>query len=117
MSILSALKARGAKGKNIEEAVKTLPIGGGSGGGVLVVNATMEGATITFDKTWQQIYDAPYAVGVIVTEQGDDILKMYVSITQTSVEQGVYKVYAVLDGSDSIFIANSADGYPSFSME
>lgn len=32
MSILSALKARGAKGKNIEEAVKTLPIGGGSGG-------------------------------------------------------------------------------------
>lgn len=32
MSILGALKARGAKGKNIEEAVKTLPIGGGSGG-------------------------------------------------------------------------------------
>ena len=87
-----------------------------AGGGVLVVNATMEGATITFDKTWQQIYDAPYAVGVIVTEQGDDILKMYVNITQTSVEQGVYKVYAVLDGSDSIFIANSADGYPSVTM-
>lgn len=31
MSILSALKAKGAKGNNIEEAVKTLPTGGQSG--------------------------------------------------------------------------------------
>lgn len=32
MSILSALKSKGAKGKNIEEAVKTLPVGGGVDG-------------------------------------------------------------------------------------
>lgn len=50
MSILSALKARGAKGKNIEEAVKTLPIGGGSGGGnVVIIDAT----AVLNDTTWE----------------------------------------------------------------
>ena len=39
MSILSALKAKGAKGKNIEEAVKTLPLGGGGGGNAPLICA------------------------------------------------------------------------------
>ena len=42
MSILSALKARGAKGKNIEEAIKTLPSGGGSEGEIFIGHATFE---------------------------------------------------------------------------
>lgn len=42
MSILSALKTKGAKGNNIEEAVKTLPVGGGCGGGNLVLSETVE---------------------------------------------------------------------------
>lgn len=86
------------------------------GGGVLVVNATMDVATVRFGKTWQEIYDAPFAVGVMVVNQGGNIVKLYISITQITVEQGIYKVYAVLDGADSIFTADSADGYPSFSM-
>lgn len=64
MSILSALKARGAKGKNIEEAVKTLPIGGGGGNSqLMMVNVEVEGTpgmAITYqvtdcDKTFNEI--------------------------------------------------------------
>lgn len=38
MSILSALKKKGAKGKNIEECIKTLPIGSGSDTNTQIIN-------------------------------------------------------------------------------
>ena len=61
MSILSALKARGAEGKNIEEAVKTLPIGGGSGDNYLWVHLTTtdpNGETYTADVSRTEIMEA-----------------------------------------------------------
>lgn len=65
MSILSALKTKGAKGNNIEEAVKTLPIGGGSGGGNLVLSETVEpmpdgssGEIHTLNATFNDMVDA-----------------------------------------------------------
>lgn len=87
-----------------------------TGGGVLVVNATMDGATVRFGKTWQEICDAPFAVGVLVNEQGDNFMKLYISITQITVEQSIYKVYTVLDGAEAVFTADSADGYPTATM-
>ena len=115
MSILSALKARGAKGKNIEEAVKTLPIGGGSGGGVLVVNATTEGQTKTFDHTWQEIHDAPIAV---MSLENGTYKTLYV-VEETGVEDGDYwlNIVALNDIANPVeFDADSADGHPSATM-
>lgn len=111
MSILSALKAKGAKGRNIEEAVKTLPIGGGSGGGVLVVNGTIDGNTMTLDKTWQEIHDA-----------GAAMLKFEISSAQNfawllavAIEDGAY-VCEFMGGNNIDFTTDSADGYPSATM-
>ena len=103
MSILSALKARGAKGKNIEEAVKTLPIGGESGGGILVVGATYDEQTdvTTLDKTWQEIYDAPVAF----IESDDSLGKSLILVETVYVESGEYKV--------NDYTAESANDYPS----
>lgn len=68
MSILSALKAKGAKGKSIEEAIKTLPTGGGDGGNsqIMMVNVEVEGIpgmALTYvvtdcDKTFNEIKTA-----------------------------------------------------------
>lgn len=53
MSILSALKAKGAKGKNIEEAIKTLPSSGGGDNksDVLYVNALDAGGNKISDPS------------------------------------------------------------------
>lgn len=59
MSILSALKTKGAKGNNIEEAVKTLPIGGGSDNVLTVIFSSEDsGITYTADKTFSEICEA-----------------------------------------------------------
>lgn len=70
MSILSALKAKGAKGKNIEEAIKTLPSGGGGDGTVFVANifaVSADGSayTATSDKTYAEVLTA-YEAGKFV---------------------------------------------------
>ena len=59
MSILSALKTKGAKGNNIEEAVKTLPIGGENSDGAFFVTLTMdELGNFSSDKTYTEIKQA-----------------------------------------------------------
>lgn len=59
MSILSALKTKGAKGNNIEEAVKTLPIGGESSNEAFFVTITMDGqGGFHSDKTYAEIKQA-----------------------------------------------------------
>lgn len=67
MSILSALKAKGAKGNNIEEAVKTLPIGGSDGGGAgtFFITITKDDKTGDYkaDKSFDEVYEA-YATGI-----------------------------------------------------
>ena len=109
MSILSALKAKGAKGKNIEEAVKTLPIGGGSGGGVLVVNVTTEGQTTTLDKTWQEIFDSDFPVVVGTYEDA----KWWAVPVEVSFNTSTYVVDI---GNSQRFECEAADGYPSMTQ-
>lgn len=59
MSILSALKTKGAKGNNIEEAVKTLPIGGENSDGAFFVTITMDDqGGFHSDKTYAEIKQA-----------------------------------------------------------
>ena len=60
MSILSALKTKGAKGNNIEEAVKTLPIGGGgaSTNHFEIVFSTADWSAWSADKTYTELSDA-----------------------------------------------------------
>lgn len=117
MSILSALKARGAKGKNIEEAVKTLPIGGGSGGGVLVVGVTVDGSTGTLTNTWQEIHDAPIAV---VNMPSGDVKVLAICTETNHAGDNDYQVgVTAMSYPDNVrlaFGATSADGYPSATM-
>ena len=133
MSILSALKAKGAKGKNIEEAVKTLPIGGGSGGGVLVVNTTTEGQTTTLDKTWHEIdtaYKGGFNVIIVVDKSLDDPTYGYNMFCFSSVIATTFDIpfeednpyYGVLcidyeSGMTIEFSTTSEDGYPSRTID
>jgi len=90
---------------------------GGSGGGILVVTATVEDSTATLDKTWQEIYDAPYAV--MVMEMGENE-KVYYDIGDIYEDGGDYGVRVVTPGTphdESLFlVTDSADGYPSLTM-
>ena len=45
-----------------ESPNETLSNGGGSGGGVLVVNGTLTDDGVTLDKTWQEIHDGGFGV-------------------------------------------------------
>lgn len=79
--------------------------GGGSGGGVLVVTDT-DG---TLDKTWQEIHDADFAV--VVLTNGTTVGKY--AVTSTSYVESEYTVETADEG---VYIASSADGYPTLSM-
>lgn len=78
--------------------------GGGSGGGVLVV--TVDGTTLTLNKTWKEIHDNP--VAVILDDNGN---RMFVS--QTSINNPTsYVVIANADDEKVTFVAQSESGYP-----
>ncbi len=117
MSILSALKAKGANGKNIEEAVKTLPIGGGSGGGVLVVNGTVDGATITLDKTWKEMYDATVPMFISASVEGYKKMLPVVGV----LNMAGYVVQAIDAGFNNVVLYEfgtiDANGYPSVTID
>lgn len=78
--------------------------GGSSGGGVLVVH-DVEG---TLDKTWQEIFDADFAV--IKTSPNENEWKMHY-INTVDVYDGVYELDTK---DDERYAATSASGYPSF---
>lgn len=93
MSILSALKAKGAKGKNIEEAVKTLPMSGGSGGDgdIFYVNvtATQPGSLNPSVKCYafytDVVLDKTYSEIVAAIDEGKSVvLKLTVSSSPNS---------------------------------
>ena len=79
--------------------------GGGSGGGVLVVHDVGG----TFDKTWQEIYDAMLSGGAVI------------QVSETDV-QTVLRVYAgkgtyyVICASGDAYTASSASGYPAYQV-
>lgn len=97
--------------------------GGGGGGGTepLVVRTTVDGGTITFDKTWQEIDDAFPNITLYVSNeyppgfQGkaiDLIVGVYHS-------ESVYLVSTYsFDNYETItYITNAADGYPAYTPE
>ena len=92
--------------------------GGGSSGGVLVVNGTWddEGTTCTLDKTWQEIYDGGF--GVVVSPIGDNEVA-YSPIIAVFSGLGQYSVEVIHEGANGFdtmrFSTNSASGYPVFS--
>lgn len=99
--------------------------GGSSGGGgtgdnnVLVVNMTINGNTATLDKTWKEIYDAPFAV--IVSSLGEDN-KAYFDIADITYDSdfNTYIVTAVQPGSTYesglTFSASTDTDYPTMNQ-
>lgn len=83
--------------------------GGSSGGGVLVVH--FDDDTGALDKTWQEIYDADFAVIVGAAPNG----KMYNHVLSVYAMGSSYFI-SVLDGGVNYdtysFVTSSADGYP-----
>ena len=100
--------------------------GGGSSGGVLVVNTTFDADTVfVCDKTWTEIHQAPFAVIVIdmyeLTGVETDTARFIVS--ETYVDHGYYlgtAVQGVHDNGDYAsmitFGTDSIDGYPVFGL-
>ena len=80
-------------------------------GGVLVVNATRSGNTMTLTKTWQEIFDAYFAIFSYAT--GDD--DKNVAVIRRIYKDSSYKVETAI-GEDTItFSASTASGYPTYS--
>lgn len=97
--------------------------GGGSGGGVLVVNATPSENAITLDKTWQEIKDAD-AVSIIFDNTGENARDFFFcSSVLVRVPLGggdpqyVVKVWDFGNAQFMEFIASSESGYPTFTDE
>lgn len=78
--------------------------GGGSGGGVLVVTDTNG----TLDKTWQEIYDADFAVVVQSVPAGKK--KYAVTAVLSNRDNTEFLVNLIEDPAS--YTASSADGYP-----
>ena len=93
-----------AKLNHIEDGIAT-------GGGVLAVNGTIDGNTMTLDKTWQEIHDAGAAI-LKFEISSDQYIAWLVSVV---IDNGVYVCEFI--GSNNIdFTTDSADGYPSATM-
>lgn len=90
--------------------------GGGSGGGVLVVNVTgsvVEGKTVmTCDKTAGEMAAALEAGGLILRFDTGDGAYDYTSITQAMVDPDGY-TFVPAAAESSVFTAASASDYPS----
>ena len=88
--------------------------GGGSGGGVLVVNGTWSDDGCTLDKTWQEINDGGFGV-VAMTDEHVITYCPIVNVVEGIEGVGYYTVNVIFYG-DSLdimnFTASSASGYP-----
>lgn len=105
--------------------------GGGSGGGVLVLNVTVDNATgeATLNKTWNEIYTASATMPIIIVLHKDGVGERFTQyilvdrVTNSNRETGTrqYTVYAHIellsDNNPIAFIADSEDGYPSATLE
>lgn len=80
-------------------------LGGGSGGGVLVVH-DVDG---TLDKTWQEIYDADFAVVVQSVPAGK---KKYAVTDVLHNRDNTEFLVKLIEGDPTSYTASSADGYP-----
>jgi hypothetical protein len=83
-----------------------------SGGGVLVVNVTTSGNTMTLDKTWQEIHDSSVPVfGIVRADVGDVGWAFCADIFE---DEGDFVVTFVFGNQSRDFTAASASGYPSY---
>lgn len=82
--------------------------GGGSGGGVLVVN-DVEG---TLDKTWNEIYDAMLLGGASISADNPTRVMNVVSVEHDTKANS----FNVVGGINNIYKASSASGYPALSI-
>ena len=114
-----------AKLNKIEQGIAA---GGTGGGGVFVVGSTMEGSTITLDKTWKEIADAMTMGMVIiaddVTVQGQRFVStMFVTVAidtrnETDPARYMLNVFGLeAAGNDKyVFRTGSENGYPTCTM-
>lgn len=91
-----------AKLNNIEQGIANA-----GSGGILV--AHIDEATMTLDKTWQQINDADLAVIKLEFSDAPDDISTAM-IVETLIDNGDYLVN--ISGGAIQFITDSADGYP-----
>ena len=98
--------------------------GGSGGGGVLAVGATTSETTATLDKTWQEIADAPCAV--LILEDGESGIVTRLPLLRTWQAENVYTARFVMFAEAAgielsvaywEFATDSADGYPSASLD
>lgn len=93
-----------------------------AGGGVLVVNGSLEGTTLTLDKTWQEIADADLAVLKFASDDTTEVdtLSAFGS-TETSSGGTAEVTYWVHFGGSAgglpDLVTSSADGYPSVTLK
>ena len=73
--------------------------------GILVVQ---EGENETLDRTWQEIYDAPFAIVIVDNNYDDFGAKMRIPVEQTVYQPNQYDVY--IDGDT--WTTSTPDGYP-----
>lgn len=95
-----------AKLNHMEDGIAT-------GGGVLVVHGAIDGATMTLDKTWQEIYDADAALLRYTPPEGGESFAMLLTIYE---ESDLYKCTFTADNAIT-FTTDSADGYPVVTAE
>lgn len=71
--------------------------------------ANMDTGTGALDKTWQEIYDADYALVQVIS--GESYKQIYL-VTTAAFEDSVYNVIALSEEGALPFSASSADDYP-----
>lgn len=83
-----------------------------TGGGVLVVGGTIDGNTMTLDKTWQEIHDAGTVVLIFEFDANTQVSNWLTIVDYTDGEYGCTFI-----GSNQLtFTTDSADGYPSTTL-
>lgn len=84
---------------------------GGSSSGPLIVNLVEGDQINTLDKTWQEIYDAPFAV--VIKNLGENA-KGRQDVWYIGIDDETYVVLVGTGLDDAVyFTADSASGYPS----
>lgn len=113
MAIADAInKVTGGHGSIIEEAVKNLSSGGGSGsGGILVVHSSND----RLDHTWQEIYDAMHAEKLVVVhiEMPNDptLFVGHHILTSVIVNEGKYQCWYGPNSGD-YYVCDAQSDYP-----
>lgn len=81
---------------------------------ILIVEITTDEETEkqVMNKTWQEIFDADYAICVRHGGTGESYGKDYISISGVGFNNSQYSVIVNILGEDVLFTATSADEYP-----